>query len=294
MPLRILAAFTLLTPAAHLAPGAPAPLAGEKYVTNSIGMGLVKIPAGGFLMGSPATDKDRDAEEQQHEVRITKAFYMGVHEVTQGQFKRVMGYNPSYHSKGGTKRTIDTWYPDKLPAGGMHKVAGLDTSGLPVENVSWEEAKEFCEKLSALPEEKKKGRSYRLPTEAEWEYSCRGPAAAYRTFHTGDTLTVKGANFIDSTLGRTTKVGIYPANVFGLHDMHGNVNEWCSDWAGQKYYEESEKDDPKGPASGSNRVVRGGCWGSSAMGCRSARRSWSQPTYRSIDIGFRNALALPR
>jgi formylglycine-generating enzyme required for sulfatase activity len=225
-------------------------------------------------------------------VRITKAFYLGVHEVTQGQFKRVMGYNPSHFSKDGTKRVGASDYPTGLPAAGMGKVAGLDTSGLPVENVSWDEAREFCEKLSALAEERKAGRRYRLPTEAEWEYSCRGGAAAYRTFHTGDTLTAKGANFSGGT-GRTTPVGSYPANAWGLHDMHGNVSEWCGDRAGPKYYEESERDDPKGPASGLQRVLRGGGWGSSGVGCRSARRSWYQPTYRGSDIGFRAALAPP-
>jgi len=292
MRLGILTASTLLALFAHFAPGAPAPKVGGPQVTNSIGMKLVRIPAGELRMGSPAAEEDREAGEKQHAVRITRAFHMGVHEVTQGQFKRVMGFNPSYHSKDGTGRALDAWYAFRPPAGGREKVAGLDASRLPVENVSWDEAKEFCDKLSALPEEKKMGRSYRLPTEAEWEYACRGPGV-YRTFHVGDTLTAKAAN-IDGGPGRTAEVGGYPANGLGLHDMHGNVSEWCADRAGPQYYEVSEKDDPRGPSEGLQRIVRGGSWGHSPSGCRSARRSWAQPTQRGAATGLRAVMVPSR
>jgi hypothetical protein len=127
-------------------------------ITNALGMKFAWIPPGTFLMGSPPNEANRDNDEAQHEVTLTKGFYMGVYEVTQGQWQRLMGSNPSYFSPTG---------------GGKEKVNGLDTSDFPVEQVSWEDAIAFCQKLSELPEEKRAGRAYRLPTEAEWEYSCR-------------------------------------------------------------------------------------------------------------------------
>src|SRR5262249_26882648 len=149
-----------------------------REVTNSIGMKLALIPAGKFTMGSPKEEKGRPADEAQHEVDIAHAFYTGIHEVTQGQFEKVTGYNPSYFS-ASTKGKEGAAYLDwSKPGGGKDKVKDLgDTCDFPIENVSWDEAVEFCSKLSALTAEKQAGRKYRLPSDAEWEYACRGGLA---------------------------------------------------------------------------------------------------------------------
>src|SRR5262249_2169205 len=153
---------------------------------------LVRIPAGKFCMGSPAEETGHNSDEEQHEAEITRPFWLGACEVTQAQFKQVTGYNPSHFSVDGKGKegTNYAWNP----SGGFAKVP-VDTRDFPVENVSWDDAVEFCTKLSALPEEKAAGRKYRLPTEAEWEYACRGGASAYHAFHTGDSLSSTQANF---------------------------------------------------------------------------------------------------
>jgi uncharacterized protein (TIGR02996 family) len=237
--------------------------------TNTIGMRFALIPAGAFTMGSPADEEGRWQGEDQHEVEIAEAFYLGIHTVTQEQYHRVMGDNPSYFAATGE---------------GCDEVKGVDTSRFPVEMVSWEDAVAFCGKLSALPEEKRWGRAYHLPSEAEWEYACRGgPVASVAPFHFGYSLTSHQANFHGNHphgtadrgphLGRPTEVGSYVPNCLGLHDLHGNVWEWCNDW-----YEE-----------GSSRVVRGGGWDSVGSGCRAAFRSWGRPSLRVIYLGFRLA-----
>jgi formylglycine-generating enzyme required for sulfatase activity/predicted Ser/Thr protein kinase len=245
-------------------------------ITNSIGMKLTYIPPGTFSMGSPKDEKDRSEDEEQHEVEITKGFYLGVYEVTQGEYEKVMGANPSYFSSKGDGKT---------------KVAGVDTSRFPVESVSYEDAVKFCTTLSALPEEKQKKRAYRLPTEAEWEYACRGGATSKTPFHFGQSLSSDQANF-DGKLGRTCKVGSYQPNGFGLYDMHGNVWEWCSDWYGKDYYGKSPKRDPQGPSEGSSRVFRGGCWINRAESCAAAYRRTIAPTRANNYLGFR-LLAVP-
>jgi formylglycine-generating enzyme required for sulfatase activity len=181
----------------------------------------------------------------------------------------------------------------------------VDTSDFPVENVSWEQAVEFCKKLTALTGER--GRENRLPTEAEWEYACRGGAPSYHVFHSGNSLLGKQANF-DGTkpyggadkgafLNRTCKVGSYEKNGFGLYDMHGNVWEWCADWYDKDYYGKSPpKDppgpqDPPGPPGGVARVDRGGCWYSPGQNCRSASRDEYPPGLRYRHLGFRVAMA---
>lgn len=193
------------------------PLVDKTLITNSIGMKLKLIPSGEFLMGSPESEEARDSDEgPQHRVRITKPFYLGVYEVTQGEYERVTGDNPSCFSKVGT---------------GKAKVAGQDTSRFPVEEVSWEDAVEFCRKLSDLPSERSARRVYRLPTEAEWEYACR--AGTTTPLHFGTQLNGREANcdgnypYGTDTKGtylkRTTTVGSYKANAFGLYDMHGKL-----------------------------------------------------------------------
>ncbi len=257
-------------------------------ISNSVGMKLVLIPRGKFTMGSPAEEKDRsDDEGPRHEVEITRPFYLGVYEVTQQQYEKVMGKNPSWFSTAG---------------GGADRVKGLDTSEFPVESVSWKEAVEFCEKLSARKQEKDRGRAYRLPTEAEWEYACR--AGSSSTFHFGASLSSTQANFDGNHphgggergpfLERTCKVGSYRPNAWGLYDMHGNVGEWCSDWYDRRCYGDKRRRDPQGPARGLDRVFRGGSWGYGSKYCRSAERSWFGPNSRSHSLGFRIAADVGR
>jgi formylglycine-generating enzyme required for sulfatase activity len=267
---------------------------------NSIGMKLVAIDPGKFMMGSSKEEQDavlqligddekKEAEswlrgEQQHEVEITKAYYLGCYEVTQAQYQKVMGNNPSHFSATGE---------------GKDKVKDQDTGGFPVEMVSWHDAVKFCEKLSALEEEKKAGRVYRLPTEAEWEHACR--AGTRTTFQAGAGLTSKQANF-DGTypfpagtaegpnLDQTSAVGRYKHNAWGLYDMLGNVQEWCSDCYDVKFYQsEKARKDPTGPASGPTRVLRGGSWHCIGRNCRTAYRNHYAPDSRYDDFGFRVA-----
>jgi formylglycine-generating enzyme required for sulfatase activity len=254
-----------------------------QWLKNSIGMEFVLIPSGKFLMGSPASEQGRDDDEQQHEVEITQPFYLGVYAVTQEEYERVMGQNPSWFSPSG---------------GGKRKVAKYQTKRFPVESVSWHDALRFCSLLAELPEEKNAGRTYRLPTEAEWEYACRGEAHAGTPFHAGSSLSSKQANFngayasygtpqVDPYLNRTTTVGSYGPNAFGLYDMHGNVWEWCADWYDENYYQTGPQRDPPGPPSGTHRVLRGGSWVNKERDCRTANRYWYAPVIRNNNIGFR-------
>jgi formylglycine-generating enzyme required for sulfatase activity len=261
-------------------------------VTNSIGMKLVRIPAGKFTMGSPPEESNHRPEEEQHEVEITRPFWLGIHEVTQKEFKVVMGFNPSFFSANGTgKKGVK--YPDaSKPAGGKDRVKGELTDDFPVENVSWIEADEFCKKLSALLGEMRAKRSYRLPTEAEWEYACRGGEPSTTAYHFGRSLSGTQANFtvLKTKQERARKVGSYPKNGFGLCDMHGNVQEWCFDWYGEDYYGKSPPRNPHGPSRGTARVIRGGGWTSFGAFCRSAYRRLGKPDLRINYLGFRVAL----
>ena len=252
----------------------------REYLLNSIGMKLKLIPAGEFMMGSPDSEKSRSSDEGPvHRVKITKPFYLGVYEVTQTQYEQVMGKNPSFFSNTGR---------------GKEKVTGRDTDQFPVESVSWDDAMEFCRKLSA-----REGKTYCLPTEAQWEYACR--AGTTTSFHFGSMLNGREANSDGSYpygtetkgpyLKCTTTVGSYSANAFGLYDMHGNVREWCADWHDFDYYEKSPSTDPAGPSSGDDRVLRGGGWFGFAWRCRSANRFRDTPADRFDYLGFRVALA---
>jgi formylglycine-generating enzyme required for sulfatase activity len=220
-------------------------------------MELMLIPPGEFLMGSPAFEDGRGIDETQHKVTLTKPFFMGTTEVTQAQFFRVLRKNPS-----------------KFKAA-KH----------PVEMVTRDEAVEFCARLSDLPAEKRTGRVYRLPTEAEWEYACRaGTTTAYSFGNDQGQLSNYGWWKVNSG-GATHPVGLKKPNPWGLYDIHGNVFEWVQDWHGG--YSGGKLTDPTGPVSGSLRVSRGGRWSSIAGICRSAFRYRSTPGLRINNLGFR-------
>jgi len=224
---------------------------------------MVYIPGGTFTMGSPENEEGRCNDEKQHSVTLSP-FYMGKYPVTQAQWEAVMGSSPS-NFKGPNR---------------------------PVENVSWDEAAEFCKKIS-----QKTGKKYRLPTESEWEYACR--AGTDTPFYFGKTVTPDLVNYdgnspyADAPEGKyrpeTTEVGIFPPNAFGLYDMHGNVWEWCGDWYGD--YPSGAVTDPTGPGIGSARVFRGGCWSYYAGYCRSAYRNRNTPSNRYYNLGFRLVLS---
>ena len=218
---------------------------------KGIKLELVLIPEGKFKMGSPESEKDRRENETQHEVTLTRPFYIGKYEVTQDQWQAIMGENPSSINKGAK---------------------------LPVTDVSWEDCQEFIKKLNA----KTKG-GYRLPTEAEWEYACR--AGTRTAYSYGDSLTKSDANYGSSS---AKAVGSYKPNAFGLYDMHGNVLEWCEDWYGK--YPAGAVTNPKGPANGEDRVVRGGSSVDNAYRARSSDRlGYLAPTRLADSVGFRLA-----
>jgi formylglycine-generating enzyme required for sulfatase activity len=227
---------------------------------NSIGMKLKLLPAGTFTMGEAGGDSD----ERPHEVTLSRPFYLGVNEVTNAQWRRVMGNVPS------------TW----------------KDADRPVEQVSWEEAVEFCRKLSELPAEKKAGRVYRLPTESEWEYACRAGTTTRYSFGDAEGKLGEHGWFDTNSGGETHPVGKKRPNPWGLYDMHGNLFEWCSDWYGE--YPKDAVTDPQGPSGASARVFRGGCWNFSARACRSASRFRYDPLFRLPlhYLGFRLALSL--
>jgi formylglycine-generating enzyme required for sulfatase activity len=229
--------------------------------TNSIGMEFVLIPAGSFTMGADKNFEDAsDDETPQHRVRISKPFYLGTYEVTQAQWTAVMGNNPSKY-KGRSN---------------------------PVEQVSWDDIQVFIQRLN-----QKEGHTrYRLPTEAEWEYAAR--AGTESTYSFGDDARELGKYaWYDENYrsGSTHPVGQKQPNAWGLYDMHGNVWEWVQDWYGDRYYSDSPDTDPKGPSSGSYRVLRGGGWYFSAQYCRAAFRDFNSPDIRYYYVGFRLALS---
>jgi formylglycine-generating enzyme required for sulfatase activity len=250
-----------------------------KEITNSIGMKLVLIPKGKFLMGSPPSEEGSEDDERQHEVTISRDYYLGAYEVTQGQYMKVMGKNPSHFQ--GEK------VAERHPKTGR-VVKDVDSSNFPVEQVSWEEAVEFCRRLSALPEERKAGRVYRLPTEAEWEYGCRAGSKTAYSFGDDSRLLDDYGWYVKNAKQMTHPVGQKKANAWGLYDMHGNVWEWCSDWYG--VYPNVGETDPTGSSNGT-RVLCGGSWSDGAAYCRAAYRLWSDPTFRGNNGGFRLALS---
>jgi sulfatase modifying factor 1 len=269
---------------------------------NSVGMTLMRIPAGKFVMGSAKGEEDRLDEEVPHEVELTRAFYMGKHEVTVGQFRmfvRATGYRTEAERDGTGGRAFDGKEFVQKPEFTWKSLHFTQADDHPAVVLSWNDAVAFCAWLS-----KAEGRTCRLPTETEWEYACR--AESTTRFHAGDRdadLKAVG-NIADAALRRvwpdafwavkwddghpyTAPVGSFRANDFGLCDMHGNAWEWCADWYGEGYYAKSPRRDPPGPAEGKLRVARGGAWSTQPKFCRSAFRDWHEPTYRSDCVGFR-------
>ena len=244
----------------------------SQIIVNSVGMRFVYIDPGTFMMGSPEEEHKpyRIENEYQHEVAITKGFFLGETEVTQGQWKAVMGTEP------------EIYYDFE----GAHWA---------VQRVSWNEAQEFVRRLNEL----EGNNLYRLPTEAEWEYACR--AGTQTSYWTGDRITSDLENIggwihnDDSQYwqekirphGKPTAVGSYPANPWGLYDMHGNISEWTQDWYAEDYYQNSPKKDPQGPDTGEVRVLRGGSWTHSASLVRSASRFGYEPDIKPYDAGLR-------
>ena len=286
----------------------PKPAGGEKQITNSIGMKLTLVPAGEFMMGSGESAEETAAffkknygvdllkadffkdEHPQHRVRITKPFYLGTYHVTRGQFRQFVkdsgyktdaekGEHAGGHGMGPEKKAFEfnkdySW-----------RNAGFEqTDEHPVVNVSWNDAVAFCKWLSG-----KEGKTYRLPTEAEWEYACRaGTKTRYYSGDDPETLA-KVANVADATAKAkfpdwkytikasdgyvfTAPVGQFKPNAFGLYDMHGNAWQWCADWYGAGLLRQSPADDPKGPDTGVVRVLRGGSWLNGPGYARSAAR----------------------
>jgi formylglycine-generating enzyme required for sulfatase activity len=264
----------------------------QQVSTNAGPTNMVWIPPGSFVMGSPDDEAWRHSDETQHAVRLTKGFYMGKYGVTQGEYLALIGSNPSYFT------TRDNFGHPISP-----------DLNRPVEQVSWIDATNYCARLTQ--QEQTAGRLpagwvYRLPTESEREYACR--AGTTTAFCYGSALRSGMANFDALTeydasvgeinnpngiyLGRTTTVGSYQPNAWGLYDMHGNVHEWCQDWYGS--YPTGSVTDPQGAESGSydsSRVVRGGGWFWPGVECRSARRNRFDPSGKAYTIGFRVVLA---
>jgi formylglycine-generating enzyme required for sulfatase activity len=324
----------------------PKAASGAKQITNSIGMKLALIPAGEFKMGSGESAEETIAffkkkygedslthrgrsltedafasEHPQHRVRITKSFYLGAYHVTRGQFRRFVkdtGYKTDAE-KGDRPEALGPgafgWDPEgtEFLFNKMDVVFNKDyswrnagfkqTDEHPVVNVSWNDAVAFCKWLS-----RKEGKTYRLPTEAEWEYACRaGTTTRYYSGDDPETLA-KVANVADATFRAkfpgakwsirasdgsvfTSPVGSFRPNSFGLYDMLGNARQWCSDWHANNCYTASPADDPGGPDSGLGRAIRGGSWHDAPFVCRSAGvRGGDDPEGRANDAGFRVAM----
>jgi formylglycine-generating enzyme required for sulfatase activity len=249
-------------------------------VVNSLGMKFRRIPAGKFLMGSPETEMYRFPDEFQHPVEITRPLYLGVYEVTQAEYAQVA--------------TID-WPFRTKPA-------------CPVAGVTWHDAVAFCKELGRRPEEWKAGRTYRLPTEAEWEHACRcagkfTESAPFYFDKPGFDLAAADACFCGfypygkgkkgEASQATSPVGSYQPYALGLFDMQGNVWEWCSDWYDEDYYRKSPLRDPAGPGRGTERVLRGGSMAAAGSVCRAASRFGLHPDTRRVTVGFRVVLVIP-
>jgi formylglycine-generating enzyme required for sulfatase activity len=240
-------------------------------ILNSIGMKLVYIQAGDFMMGSGLSPSQVSSqfggnadwykdEHPQHKVKISEGFWIGQTEVTQAQYRAVMDTNPS-NFKGDNN---------------------------PVEQVNWSDAMEFCKKLS----QKEIGRTYTLPTEAQWEYACRAGTSTVFSFGNSESSLGDYAWYKSNSNDKTHPVGQKRPNDFGLYDMHGNVWEWCRDWYDSGYYNKNIITDPENKQGDSNRVLRGGCWDHTPVYFRSAERARFDTDSRYNNSGFRVVLSV--
>ncbi len=292
-------------------------------ITNSIGSILVLIPAGEFQMGSHESMEETAAfavrmghqfakaesykdEHPQHGVQLTKPFFLGMHEVKRGEFRKFVeetGYRTEAESDGlgGLGYHAITQSVEQRPEYTWRNPGWEQTDNHPVVNVSWNDAVKFCEWLS-----RHEGSTYQLPTEAQWEFACRAgttgrvvtgdvPADLAGSANVGDQTYRRVPGFhqficyfgFDDGASFTAEVGSYRKNPFGLCDMHGNVWEWCSDWYGETYYASSPRENPAGPSSGTFHIYRGGGWLNDPVGCRTARRGGPSPVTRCNRLGFR-------
>ncbi len=304
----------------------PKAAGGERQITNSIGMKLTLVPAGEFMMGSGEPAEDTVAffkknygmdnlraahfkvEHPQHRVRITKPFYLGTYHVTRGQFRQFVkdsGYKTD--AEKGERPGAWSWNLEKqefmFSKYYSWRFAGFkQTDEHPVVIVSWNDALAFCKWLSG-----KEGKTYQLPSEAQWEYACRaGTKTRYNSGDDPETLAKVG-NVADAT-GKaafpdwkytiragdgyvfTAPVGQFKPNAFGLYDMHGNAWQWCADWYGKDYYGKSPVNDPTGPGAGDAHILRGGSWLNWPVNSSSATRYRGGPDFQFIFIaGFRVA-----
>jgi formylglycine-generating enzyme required for sulfatase activity/serine/threonine protein kinase len=276
---------------------------------NSIGMRLELVSQGKFFMGSPADENGRVAREgPRHEVEISRPFYLGQFTVTRGQFRKFVeetGYQTAAEKDGKGTSGFDPetrWFVRKAEYNWRNPGFG-QTDQHPVVNVSWNDARAFCQWLS-----RQDGKPYRLPTEAEWEYGCR--AGTTTRFYSGendsdlqsvanvadaslktklDSAKTRNWMFLawDDTFPFTAPVGQFKPNRWALYDMHGNVWQWCADWYDEEYYAHSPSKDPKGPPRGKYRLLRGGSWRQPGRFCRAAYRWYAAPANRFNHVGFR-------
>uniref|UniRef100_Q3ANU9 Sulfatase-modifying factor enzyme-like domain-containing protein n=1 Tax=Chlorobium chlorochromatii (strain CaD3) TaxID=340177 RepID=Q3ANU9_CHLCH len=270
---------------------------------NTVPPNFVLIRGGEFTMGSPESESERDRDEMPHRVKVGD-FYIARYEVTTAEFRTFVQETGYRTDAEKTNPSLVFWsglWPGKAGLNWRYGTNGKERSGAennhPVILVSWNDAVAYCKWLS-----KKHGMNFRLPTSAEWEYACR--AGTSTVFNYGDNLSTTQANYDGNYPYSNHPKGIYrkntvPVNSFtpnawGLYNMHGNVAEWCSDWYSEPYYESSKANgtvtNPTGPATGSNRVMRGGSWYDDARYCRSADINDSTPSYRYINVGFRVVL----
>jgi formylglycine-generating enzyme required for sulfatase activity len=251
------------------------------HLGNGVTLELIWIPPGEFIMGSPRGERSRERDEIQHAVKLTKGFWLGKYEVTQGQWARVMTNNPSCFQNAGPRA--------------------------PVEQVSWYDCQQFLAELNRIAQTgglkpAVKGK-FRLPTEAEWEFACRAGTTNRFSYGDEDNDLWQYCNYCDKSntdrwkwqdtahddgYDKVAPVGSFKPNPWGLYDMHGNVWEWCQDWAWA--YPTNRVKNPKGPPSGTDRTLRGGSWFRNARHCRSADRRWNTPDYRKNTCGLRVVL----
>lgn len=297
LPAKLLAAVFVLACVA-------APSWAQERLTNSLGMKFARISAGEFQMGSPENEEGRSDDEPQHSVKISRPFYLGQHEVTLGQFRKFVtetGYKTEIERglRPGFGYVAEKKFVDIQPDFNWRDNGLGQTDDHAVINIGWDDAVAFCRWLSA-----KENAAYRLPTEAEWEYACRGGAAT--AYSTGDSeaslreyANLADASFlskytdatwsVDWNDGQpfTAPVGSFKPNAVGLYDMHGNAWEWCSDWYGKVEKKSSPDIDPVGPTSGERRMLRGGSFTNRSRLLRSADRDCFRPKYRYNFTGFR-------